>query len=262
MFEKNTCPKGFYKNYLRSATFHLISSRWNINYILHQILDSIEPHKIPSGPGKTPSSVYMHLMSDVTVCYITFINCSTKMFVTVQLCKNLQGTKTFEQISGVLNETTELRHWGSGGDNISSAVAFHLQFAHTICHAWVYTARKSWNGRLLLFVSLFLMFSHFDCVSCGSLWTRRVLMFIFCSFWGFCFVCVFLSVEEKRGRQLAEIEGNDCDLRTKSRAKCFLPSLFSLFSTFCPSKPHFPFLTPSLSFLCTAQQSCEKEKKK
>lgn len=101
------------------------------------------------------------------------------------------------------------------------------------------------------------MFSHFDCVSCGSLWARRVLMFILrvlC-------VCVFLSVEEKRGRQLAEIEGNDCDLRTKSRAKCFLPSLFSLFSTFCPNKPHFPFLTPSLSFLCTAQQSCEKEKK-
>lgn len=183
------------------------------------------------------------------------------MFVTVQRRKNLQGAKTFEQISGVLNETTELRHWGSRGDNISSAVSFHLQFAHTICHAWVYTARKSWNGRLLLFVSLFLMFSHFDCVSCGSLWARRVLMFIFCSFWGFCFVCVFLSVEEKRGRQLAEIEGNDCDLRTKSRAKCFLPSLFSLFSSFCPSRPHFPFLTPSLSFLCTAQQSCEKKKK-
>lgn len=43
-----------------------------------------------------------------------------------------------------------------------------------------------------------------------------------CVFWS-----PFLSVEEKRGRQLAEIEGDDCDLRTKSRAKCFLSLLFS-----------------------------------
>lgn len=139
-------------------------------------------------------------MSDVTVCYITFINCSTKMFVTVQLRKNLQGAKTFEQISGVLNETTELRHWDSRGDNISTAVSFHLQFAHTICHAWVYTARKSWNGRLLLFVSLFLMFSHFDCVSCGSLWARRVLMFILRVF--FC-VCVCFPICWGKARQAA-----------------------------------------------------------
>lgn len=107
------------------------------------------------------------------------------------------------------------------------------------------------------------MFSHFDCVSCGSLWARRVLMFIFCSFWGvFWCVCVFLSVEEKRGRQLAEIEGNDCDLRTKSRAKCFLPSLFSLFSTFCPSKPHFPSSLHHFLSFALHNKAARKKKKK
>lgn len=54
---------------------------------------------------------------------------------------------------------------------------------------------------------------------------------------------LFHSVEEKRGRQLAEIEGNDCDLRTKSRAKCFLSLLFyPLLFTFCPCSCALPLL--------------------
>ena len=77
------------------------------------------------------------------------------------------------------------------------------------------------------------------CVAIGK---THVLLFVsayVCVFWSI----LFLSAEEKRGRQLAEIEGNDCDLRTKSRAKCFLSLLFyPLLFTFCPCSCALPLL--------------------
>lgn len=130
--------------------------------------------------------------------------------------------------------------------------SLHIQFVMP-----GYTLQEKAETGDYFFLYLFLMFLHFDCVwlyvcSYGRDLCVHVCLVVVC-------VCVFLSVEEKWGRQLAEIEGNDCDLRTKSRAKCFLSPLFSLFSTFCPGSLIFPLLLCLCLFLCTEHTQKKKQ---
>ena len=112
----------------------------------------------------------------------------------------------------------------------------------------------------------FLMLLHFDCVTlCVAVGNACVLRCVCVCVCVCMCVCLlrsspFLSVERKQGRQPAEIEGNDCDLRTKSRAKCFLSLLFSpLFNTFCPRSFIFPLLLHH--FLSSALQNRAAKKK-
>lgn len=126
------------------------------------------------------------------------------------------------------------RQTDSRGDDDSSLSLFisslHVQFV-TPEHP---LQRESLKWEITSFcLSLFDVFTLWLCdfvCSCGRdvCYCLCVCVYVFPS-------SLFLSVEEKWGRQLAEIEGNDCDLRTASRAKCFLSLLFSLlFSTFGP----------------------------
>lgn len=110
------------------------------------------------------------------------------------------------------------------------------------------------------FLSLFDVFTV-DCVTlCVVMDKTCVLIFVLECVRVCVSEAVCSSFEKKRGRQLAEIEGSDCDLRTKSRAKCFQSPLFSpLFSTFCPRS----LISPpplSLSSSSTAEQSCKEKK--
>lgn len=73
-------------------------------------------------------------------------------------------------------------HKDGGGENDSSAVSFRLWFAHTICHAWVYTVRGSWNGRLVIFV--FLFFDVFTLCPCDFVCSYRqdtcIIVCVYC----------------------------------------------------------------------------------
>lgn len=155
-------------------------------------------------------------------------------------------------VKGILCEGTGQRQ------SVSSAVSFHLQSAHTICHGWVYTARKSRNGRLLLFVFLFLMFLHFNCVTlCVAMGKTRVLLFVsmsVCVFWSGPLPLCWGRVRQAAGRNWREwLWPSD-----KIKSKVFSVSIvFSALLHFLSSQPHFPSATPSLLYLFP--QNCRTE---
>lgn len=125
------------------------------------------------------------------------------------------------------------------------ALIWHIRFV-TLCTS----CRKSSDKSLLCFVFPF---------SDGSTPWRRVCVRVeleakyvyYDLFWSCVCVCsgaAFSSLLRQAARPLPppEIEWKGCDLRTKSRAKCFLSLLFSPLSVLAVSLSFFP--APSLSF--------------
>lgn len=152
-------------------------------------------------------------------------------------------------IANTRDEPVRENSWNDGANEqeqrqtVSSAVSFHLQSAHTICHARVYTARKSQNGRLLLFffsVSLFLMFLHCDCVTlCVAMGETCVLMFVSVS------ACVCSGARSSPLRRSEagswpKLKGMTVTFGQNQEQSVFCLYCFLRSSVFLSSQPRFP----------------------